>query len=172
MSLQKKLGIIDFSNYTVSNYAISNYGNVKNIKTDKILKPYIDSMGYRRVDLFINNKKYVKKVHRLVLTTFENNPENKKCIDHIDNDRSNNELFNLRFVTHQQNNFNKSMRIDNTSGTKGVYYCKRYKKWCAQIRINRKHIHIGYYENIEDAIKARQDKSKELFGEYLNSCEK
>ena len=45
-------------------------------------------------------------------------------------------------------------------------------KWEAYIMINYKKIHLGSFENIEDAKKARQEKSKELFGDYLNSCEK
>jgi hypothetical protein len=38
-------------------------------------------------------------------------------------------------------------------------------------KINRKEYHLGYFDNIEDAKKARQEKAKELFGEFINKCE-
>ena len=174
MSFQRKVGIIELYCPLIDylNYAVSNYGNVKNIKTDRILKPGINGSGYLHVILMKDNIKYTKRVHKLVLPTFEANPENKKCIDHIDNNKLNNELFNLRFATSQENNQNSSICNRNTSGTKGVTFKKSNNKWVAYIGINSKDIHIGYYNNIEDAINARREKSKELFGEYLNSCEK
>ena len=75
-------------------------------------------------------------------------------------------------MTHSENQFNSSISKRNTSGTKGIYFNKMTNKWRSTISINYKDIHIGYFNNIEDAKKARQEKAKELFGEYLNSCEK
>ena len=46
------------------------------------------------------------------------------------------------------------------------------KLWVAQINFNNKRSYLGSFKNLEDAKKARQDKSKELFGEFLNDCEK
>ena len=174
MSLQRKLGIIEAFVPLIEypNYAVYNYGNVKNRITGRILKPSKESCGYLIVHLYNNDIRYTKKIHKLVLPAFENNPENKKCIDHIDNNRYNNEVFNLRFSTYQENNFNSIIRRDNISGTKGISFHKQTNKWRARITINNKEIHLGLFENIEDAIKARQEKAKELFGEFLNSCEK
>jgi hypothetical protein len=111
-------------------------------------------------------------VHRLVLSAFENNYENKKYIDHINNKKSDNCLFNLRFVTNQENAFNSSISSRNTSGVKGITWHKKANKWQAQIILNRRCIHLGLYENIEDAKIARQNKAKELYGEFTNYCEK
>ena len=174
MSLQRKLGIIEAYCPLIEcpNYAVSNYGNVKNRNTNKILKPGIDTHGYYMVILTKDKIRYTKTVHKLVLTNFEANPENKKCIDHIDNNRLNNEVFNLRFATNQENGFNSILSNKSTSGHKGIHFYKPLNKWRAAIKYFYKSIHIGYFENIEDAIKARQDKAKELFGDYLNSCEK
>ena len=174
MSLQKRLNVIEAFVPLIEypNYAVSNYGNVKILKTDRILKPGIDTNGYYIVILTKDKIRYTKTIHKLVLTTFENNPENKKCIDHIDNNRLNNELFNLRFATYSENSYNSKLNNKNTSGTKGISFNKKYNKWEAYIMINYKKNHLGSFENIEDAKKARQEKSKELFGEYLNSCEK
>ncbi len=154
------------------NYEVSNYGNVRNKTTAKVLKPRINQGGYYYVKLCNGiNKPKNKKIHRLVAEAFFNNPEKKKCVDHIDGNRLNNTDFNLRYATHQDNNRNSSMRSDNTSGCKGISWFKRDKKWRAQIRFNYKLYHLGYYDDLEDAKKARQEKARELFGEFINSCE-
>ena len=157
-----------------SNYEVSNYGQVKNRKTGRILKPRLNNKGYELVALCDGiNKPKSQQVHRLVIEAFEgiSKNENQKNVDHIDNDPLNNCLFNLRWVTHQQNTFNKSMQKNNTSTVKGVYFYKKLNKWRAQIKSKGKNIHLGYFNNIEDAKLARQNKARELFGDYLNQCE-
>ena len=161
------LSIDDFPNYEVSNY-----GNVRNRQTCKILKTILDGGKYFHVQLCDGiNKPMKKKVHKLVLNAFENNYEHKRLVDHIDNDRQNNCLFNLRYVTDQENCFNSSLRSDNTSGCKGVSWHKKLNKWRSVIYFDGKCNHIGVFDNIEDAKKARQQKAKELFGEFINKCE-
>jgi hypothetical protein len=130
----KKIGIIEvfmpIDDFT--NYEVSNYGNVRNKMTGRILSssPRKNSRGYYSVNLSDNNfKVYSKAVHRLVLVAFENNSENKKCVDHIDNDKSNNCHFNLRFASHQQNSRNSSLSSRNTSGFKGISWNKQNNKW-------------------------------------------
>jgi hypothetical protein len=63
------------------------------------------------------------------------------------------------------------MNGSNTSGIKGVTWFRKENKWRAQITCRGKDIHIGDFDNIEDAQNARQQKAKELFGEYINKCE-
>jgi hypothetical protein len=153
------------------NYSISNFGNVKINKTGKIIKPILNQCGYCRIYLYKNGKRKTFSVHRLVALTFVPNPENKPSIDHINNDRTNNNVNNLRWCTNQQNQFNKGIAKNNTSGVKGVYFKKEIGKWCAQLKNNGKNFHLGYFDNIEDAKKARQTKAKELFGEFINTIE-
>lgn len=154
------------------NYEVSNYGNVRNKSTGRILKAIKSNTGYYNVSLCNGvNKPIPKQIHRLVLTTFENNNYNKSFVDHIDNNRINSCLFNLRYATNRENHFNRSISSRNTSGVKGVSWFKRDKKWRVRIGVNEKQIHIGYYDNIEDAIQARKAKAKELFGEFINKCE-
>ena len=76
----------------------------------------------------------------------------------------------MRWCTNQENNFNCSLYKNNTSTIKGITW--KNNKWRARITLNNKQIHLGYFINIENAKKARQDKAKELFGEFLNDCEK
>jgi hypothetical protein len=174
MSLQRKLGINEYYCPLIDypNYAVSNYGNVKNRITNKLLKPKLNKHGYLVVILVNDKKRYDKSIHRLVITTFENNSDNKKCVDHIDNNKLNNELFNLRFATHSENSHNAKLSKRNTSGNKGITFDKQTNKWRALICLNYKFVNIGRFEKLEDAIKARQEKAKELFGEFLNNCEK
>jgi hypothetical protein len=153
------------------NYSVSKHGNVKNNKTGMTLKPGLNWNGYYRIDLYKSGKRKTFLVHRLVGNAFIPNPENKPQIDHIDNDRTNNNVNNLRWCTNQENNQNKGFSKNNTSGVKGVYFKKEIGKWCAKITHNGKKYHLGYFENIEDGSKARQTKAKELFGEFMNTIE-
>jgi hypothetical protein len=148
-------------------YSVSNFGNVRNEKTCLILKQHLHN-GYYRVG--VQGKKHF--IHRLIAEYFIPNPNNKPYVDHIDNNRSNNRIDNLRWVTTSENNYNMSIKKTNKSGVKGVYWEKKRNKWRADIKKNGVHFTIGRYVNKEDAIKARQLKAQELFGEFTNKCEK
>ena len=107
----------------------------------------------------------------MVAEAFLLNPEKKKCVDHIDNNKHNNKLINLRFGTSQENNMNASLSCKNTSGTKGAGWNKKSMKWTAQICINGKVINLGSFINKEDAINIRIQRAKNEFGEFINKCE-
>ena len=154
------------------NYEVSNFGNVKNSITGRILKNQIYNNGYFYVKLCKDGKTLNKTIHKLVGNAFLPNPENKRCIDHVDNNRLNNNVENLRFASHSENGMNQKISSKNTSGFKGISFNKKNNKWMACIRINGKNKNLGYFEKIEDAINARVIKSEELFGEFKNSCEK
>ena len=154
------------------NYEVSNLGNVRNNKTGRILKPGIDGRGYYKVNLCSDGKQYTKRIHKLVAEAFILNPYNKNCVDHIDNDRLNNNVSNLRYATFQENSMNQKLSSKNTSNYKGISYHKPSKKWRALISINGKLKHLGLFDKIEDAVNCRVEKAEELFGEFKNSCEK
>ena len=79
-----------------------------------------------------------------------------KALDHIDGDRANNAITNLREVTVQENGKNRGINKNNTSGHTGVTWEKRLSRWKASITVNGKYISLKTYANIEDAIAARQ----------------
>ena len=86
------------------NYAVSNYGNVKNIITGNILKPGDNGRGYFHVRLY--NSDHVAKgimIHRLVALAFIPNPLNLPQINHIDEDKHNNRVDNLEWITSLDN---------------------------------------------------------------------
>lgn len=83
------------------NYQVSNFGNVRRVK---MLKQYYDeSKGYNVVCLSKNGNSKVVKVHQLVAKAFIPNPDSKSEIDHIDTNRTNNCVDNLRWVTRKEN---------------------------------------------------------------------
>jgi len=144
---------------------------VKNNLTGRVLKTSLRGSGYKKVDLSKNGKSKTVNIHQLVAKHFLLNPDNKLCIDHIDNDKTNNNISNLRFATHIENGRNSSISKKNTSGVKGVCFDKPRQKWRARIGINNKLIHIGYFDTLEDAKTARQNRANLEFGEYINLIE-
>ena len=152
-------------------YEVSNLGNIRNKLTTQLLKPCNTGKGYLSVSLLKNKKAKTMRVHRLVAFAFLDNPLNKPFIDHIDNQRTNNNLNNLRWVTNQENQFNSKICKINTSNFKGVSWHKRDKRWTAQIKFNGKKIHLGNFITKDEAKNARQFKAKQLYGEFMNKCE-
>jgi hypothetical protein len=101
-------------------------------------------------------------MHHLILQ-----PPNGMDIDHINRNPLDNRLCNLRICTRSQNRINSKIRTDNKSGVTGVDWCKLNKKWQARIEKDGKRIHLGRYDNLEDAKNAYNEKAKELYGEFI-----
>lgn len=93
----------------LSNYEVSNLGRVRNIKTKRILSKNIDKDGYFYVGLYQNKKKYCRHIHRMVALTFISNPDNLPIVDHINQDKQDNKINNLRWVTHKGNARNSKL---------------------------------------------------------------
>jgi hypothetical protein len=153
-------------------YSISTYGRLRQDKKKRILKNKTDRNGYHTIDLCINGKKTRVKIHRLVAFAFIDNLFNKKCVDHIDNNRKNNNINNLRWVTFSENGMNMSKKKSNTSGITGVCWNKRRNKWCAQITIDGIKKHLGYFKTIEEARETRIKAVNEMFKEFAHSSQK
>jgi len=73
-------------------------------------------------------------------------------VDHIDGDKCNNRISNLRLASESQNCANRKRRSDNKSGFKGVYAMG--KKWAASVTSNKKRVHLGLFETPELAYSA------------------
>lgn len=94
-----------------------------------------------------------------------------KNIDHINGNRSDNRICNLRLANQSQNTANSKLSKANTSGAKGVLKRKDTNKWKASIMVNYKHISLGSFEKKEDAIKAYEIAAKKFFGEFAKTQE-
>ena len=86
------------------NYEVSNLGKVRNIKSGIMLKPWITKDGYLRHCLYKHNKRKNLLLHRIIATAFIDNHEEKPCVNHIDENKLNNDLSNLEWCTVKENN--------------------------------------------------------------------
>jgi hypothetical protein len=90
-----------------TNYEVSDRGLVRNRTTEKLLTPFLDHGGYARVGLFDAPRRTTRSIHRLVAIAFLGQSEDKKAeVDHINRDRADNRLENLKWVTPLENAMN------------------------------------------------------------------
>ena len=165
IDLKMKLGLND--NIKVidgfENYAISDKGKIYNLKFKKEIRSHIRGR-YIICVLPDNQGQKSFLVSRLVAMHFLENPENKPCVDHINNDKFNNDVKNLRWATHAENLMNKSKHKPTSSIYKGVSYeCNMYR---AYIRINRIKTSLGSFKSETDAAKAYNNAAIKHFGEF------
>jgi hypothetical protein len=151
------------------NYSVSNYGNVRNDTTGRILRPGLDSKSYKSVVL-CNNGKKTFRIHKLVAEAFIEKSNDNIVIDHIDRNKLNNNVSNLRYVTSQINSRNITKSKNCSSKYKGVCFNKRNKKWKLTICIDYKTINLGCYETENEAGKAYNEyiTNNKLEGFVLN----
>lgn len=119
---------------------------------------YIRNDGYVTTNDFNDNFKAIK-LHRLLFP-------DAIVVDHINHHKYDCRKANLRECTSSQNNMNRSLHSNNTSGVTGVCWHKKIQKWCATIKIDGKQLHLGSYDNFEDAKKRRLQAEDKYFGEY------
>ncbi len=144
------------------NYSISNYGNIMN-KHGKILKTELSDDGYYTVRIQISGKPKRFLLHRLIAKAFIPNPENKSYVDHIDRNRTNNNLDNLRWATVQENNQNKNKQQRNKSGYLGVSFDNINNMWRSYLSLNGK-FYGKRFTTIEEAIVYRAELERIHYG--------
>ncbi len=122
-------------------------------------KWYCTHKGYAACRL--ENHRHVL-MHRFIL----NAPEGMQ-VDHFDNDKLNNTRINLRLCTNAQNQGNKGINGNNTSGYKGVSKLNT-GNWRAYILINKVQKHLGIYSSVLDAARAYNVAAIQYFGEFAH----
>lgn len=147
------------------NYTIDLDGNVWSKKRSRFLRQQINSKGYYRVMLYKNKKSKWFPIHRLMGITYLPNIFNKPTIDHKNQNKSCNRLFNLKWATYEENNQNIKYQNRNTTGYRNICIHKK-KGYQLEIIRNKKLIVKRYYSpnkwTIEQVVKIRDDYLKEL----------
>ena len=118
----------------------------------KFLKQNPTRDDYLMVGLHKDGKKKKMTVHRLLGIAFIPNPENKPCIDHIDRNRQNNNISNLRWATESENSSNR--KAYGEVPFRGVTKTKNGNRFQATICIDGKRQNIGTYDTPEEASEA------------------
>lgn len=114
----------------------------------------------------INGKSYM--AHRLAWLYVHGVPP-KDQIDHINGDRSDNRIANLREANNFENRRNSKVRKDSKSGFKGVFWRAKKQKWMACIGYNYSQVHLGYFETAEEAHAAYCAASKKYHGRFARA---
>jgi hypothetical protein len=87
-------------------------------------------------------------------------------IDHVNGNKADNRLCNLREATRSQNMANTSLQANNTSGVRGVCFAKHAKKWLASLTVSGKQKHLGLFASKEEAAVVRERAFRSAFGEF------
>jgi hypothetical protein len=156
-------------------YQVSNLGNIKSLPKEwfsgintirkhhgKIIKPVVNSSGYFILGLSKNKKRKMFMIHQLVAITFLNHKPDatkKLVVDHINTNKIDNSLGNLKIITHIQN-LSKDKKF--ISKYTGVHLDKRNNKWISKIMINNKEKHLGSFDCELKAALVYENKLKEI----------
>lgn len=135
----------------------------KRIKVGSVAGCLVKTTGYWQIGI----GKTRCLAHRLAwYFTYGYFPEEN--IDHINQDKLDNRIINLRICTVSQNACNAPKHKDNRTGYKGVDFDKRRNKFRARIRVDNKQTHIGYFNTVEEAARAYDEVVISYHGEFAN----
>ena len=126
------------------------------------------SNGYwcLRLRLQENSKRQIYFVHRIVYVLYHKQNIDGLFIDHVDKNKLNNKISNLRIATLSQNQWNKGGSKSSTSQYKGVSWAKNENKWRACIHVNKKQIALGYFDDELEAANVYKNAANTYHGEF------
>ena len=141
-----------------SNYLIYEDGRVYSKKKKIFLKTPEAPTKYLICTLWKDGKQKTFTIHRLVALHYLPNPENKPQVDHINRDRKDNRVENLRWATICENNQNTGIRCDNTIGIKNI--CPHTNGGYRYVKIFNNKKHAKYFKTLEEAIQYKEEYEK------------
>ena len=160
-------------------YEISNFGRVKSLarkikgidkgcmSVDRLLKMQFTTTGYYFVGFSKNGIMSRRKTHLLVWEAFGDRERNGHIlqIDHIDNNKLNNRVDNLRLISQRENTTKYHLTKEKSSRFTGAVWHKLHEKWISHIRIDGIVKHLGYF-NCETAAAIAYQKAKIVYGVF------
>jgi len=149
-----------------TNYKINRSGDVFNIKTGRQLRWYKNKEGYKYLTLYSNGKKQNRNLHRLLGMSFISNPNNLPVVDHINRQKLDNDLDNLRWVSISQNNINTDPDRFKY-GVPGIV--KSGKKYGVNFYRGGNRIWLGTYSQLEDAIKTYKEAADNWLNDHIHT---
>ena len=159
------------------------YGEVYRVPLTKGQYAIIDACDYEVVSKHVWHAVYVESIQGYYAFTNVNfgrkrrpipmhrmitNAPDDKLIDHINGNSLDERRVNLRECSYSENVRNSKISKNNTSGFKGVCWSKTMSKWESKIMVNRKKIHLGYYDDPQTAHEAYCAAAVKYFGEFAN----
>lgn len=135
-------------------------GILYDFNTGKEVKCWFDK-GYKR---FRHKDDKAYKCSRVIYYLYTK--EWPEVVDHINGNRADDRIENLRAATRSQNNKNVKKRKDNTSGHKGVSFKKKIGKYQVLVQVDGKNIYFGVYSDLEEAAEVARKAREELHGEF------
>lgn len=155
--------LFTYNSSTGQLYANKAAGN-NNYKPGRKIGKASKRFGYVRVTI---EHTYTRVLaHRLIW--FLVHGKLPQFLDHIDGDKANNILSNLRPATYSQNVYNTGARITNKCRYKNIYLCKYTNKYRVRVGVNGRYIEGGRYRDLKDAIEVRDKLLKKYHKEYAN----
>ena len=115
------------------------------------LAGFVNSVGLPMIQIGKTSYKQSRIAYAYVNGDIDNGD-----VDHINRDVKDNRICNLRYVTHSENGRNRRVFKNNKTGITGVGFHKNLRQWQSHIKINKKSIHLGYYDVFRDAVVARK----------------
>jgi len=138
------------------NYLIYDDGRVYSKYKNRFLKPALDNYGYYKVHLFKDGKKKKFRIHRLIALHYIPLIDGKDIVDHIDQNKTNNDISNLRWVNHSENKINTPIYKNNKCCHKNIGITKS-NTYRVEINRNCKLVYDKTFKTLDEAIIARDN---------------
>jgi hypothetical protein len=150
---------MEINNYP--DYLIYPSGKVWSKYVKRYLSPVLNDCGYLYVVLYKDGIPKNHHIHRLLAIHFIENPDNKRCVDHWDGNKTNNKLNNLRWASHSENSQNRGASKNNKIGIKNISYDKPNDRYEFHKMI-RGQKHRKWFKTLEEAVEYKKNYEKNI----------
>lgn len=164
MDYNPETGVFHWKKRDISMFPSARIGNSWNAKHVGKQALIVDNHGYKKGRIFGEDF----MAHRIAWAIYYGEWP-AEDLDHINGDRSDNRICNLRLATDSENLRNRGAQKNNSSGYKGVHFCNRSKSWIAKLQVEKKNVYIGKFSTPEDAYAAYCMAAPKHHGEFART---